>query len=107
MPVRVKTKTYAPEVTGETLVYDADLEHSLLGLDILAPGTLRVLDIKGAVWTHTFTALNPTTDDDFAYSTFPYRLALQIKQIVGDGTGSAATDDSGTTIDLSDLIGLV
>lgn len=70
---------------------------SLRGLDIMTPGVLVVKDTEGNQAIYDFSGLT---------AGIPYRLALQIKTIVGDGSGGVGNGTTGTDIALSDMIGL-
>ena len=70
---------------------------SLRGLDIMAPGILVVKDTEGNQAIYDFSGLTAGV---------PYRLGLQIKTIVGNGSGSVGDGVTGTDIALADMIGL-
>lgn len=81
-------------------VYDTDFSETILAIDILAPGTLFVIDIKDRTVSYPFTAF---VAGGGAYTTFPYRLELRVRQIVGDGAGSIGDGATGTNIALANL----
>lgn len=93
--------THSPTVR-KSLAYDVDLKPTLNGIDVLAPGRLTVVDIEGNTWEHTFVATSAT-----ATQIYPFRLHLQIRKIVGDGSGNVGTT-TGTqlTISPAQIIGL-
>lgn len=84
------------------VAYDVDLDPTLKAIDILKEGTLRVIDIEDNQVDYEFIAFVAAGGE---YTTFPYRLNLRIKRIVGDGSGSVGTDPE-TDIALADLVGL-
>jgi hypothetical protein len=102
----VNRDTHSPTVQPN-IDYDTVLSPTLRGIDVLAPGRLTVVDIEGNTWEHTFLALNPSAAGDEPYSLYPYRLELQIRMIVGDGSGNIGTT-TGTDLDISagEIIGL-
>lgn len=102
----LNTDTHSPTVQP-SIDYDAVLDPTLRGIDVLVPGRLTVVDIEGNTWEHTFAGLDPSASAAEAFSHFPYRLELQIRTIVGDGSGSVGVK-TGTTLDISagEIIGL-
>lgn len=80
--------------------FDADLstkangEVTLRGLDIQAPGKLFFIDIDGNSANYDFSGLT---------AGIPYRFIMQIKKIVGDGSGAAGNGTTGTDIALANL----
>jgi hypothetical protein len=102
----INRDTHSPSVR-KSLAYDEHLDPTLNGIDVLAPGRLTVIDIEGNTWEHTFAGLDPSATAEEAFSNFPYRLKLQIREIVGDGSGNVGTS-TGTTLTISpaQIIGL-
>lgn len=84
------------------LAYDADLSPSLKAIDVLQEGQLQVMDIEGNTVTYPITAFIAAGGE---YTTFPFRLEMNILRIVGDGSGSVGTAPQ-TDIALADLVGL-
>lgn len=77
------------------LSYDGVLRPTLRGLDIKAAGVLFVKDIEGSTVSYDYTAL-----------TVPQRLVLQIRTIIGNGSGAVGDGVTGTNIALANLVGL-
>jgi hypothetical protein len=102
----INLDTWSPTAHGD-LAYDADLSPSLRAIDIKAPGSLFVIDIDDNEVDYTFVAPDYTGTAAQNVTTFPYRLELQIKRIVGDGSGSAGDGNTGTDIALANLVGLI
>lgn len=96
----VNRDTHAPTVRAG-IDYDVDFVPSLSGIDVMAPGRLAVIDIEGNTWEHNFIALNPSAMAAEAYTTFPHRVNLQIKRIVGDGAGNVGTGAGQTNLVIS------
>ncbi len=84
------------------LAFDADIDPTLRAIDILKEGTLRIIDIEDNQADYQFEAFKSAGGE---YTTFPYRLNLRIKRIVGDGSGNVGTDPE-TDIALADMVGL-
>lgn len=85
-----------------TLAYDSPItREDVRAIDILDEGTLVVKDIEGNTLTYDFAAFVAAGGK---YTTFPYRLNLRIREIVGDGSGSVGTAPTGTDIALADLV---
>lgn len=104
----INTDKHAP-VIGPTLAYDVDLSPTLRGIIVKAPGGLLVKDINDKTALFTFAAQPAVVSGDSAaanVTSFPYRLDLQIRRIVGNGSGSAGDGTTGTNIALADLIPL-
>jgi len=57
---------------------------SLWGVDILEAGTLDVIDIDGNTVSYNFEEFDATQPG--SYTLFPYRLQLQINQILSSST---------------------
>lgn len=102
----INTDTWSPVIRPVGNAYDANLSPSLRGLLINAPGTLVVEDINGEKATLTFAAQDPTATGPTAHCEFPYCLKLQIRKIIGDGSGGVGNGTTGTDIALADLVGL-
>lgn len=99
----INRDTWSP-TAASNLDYDVNLEPSLRGIIVKAPGTLFLVDIDDNAISLEFAA--PDAGGDQPYSTFPARLDLQIRKIVGNGSGSAGDGSTGTDIALANLIGL-
>lgn len=87
------------KISTRDVAYDTNFSSSgaqLRGLDILAAGTLFIVDSSGNARTYDYSSL-----------TVPQRLWLAIEQIVGDGAEGAGDGVTGTDIPLASLIGLV
>lgn len=92
--INVNTDQFSP-VVGPELAYDADLSPTLRGVDINAAGVLVVEDIWDKQAIYTTVAEN-----------LPYRVELQIKKIVGDGSGGVGNGTTGTSLALTALVPL-
>lgn len=101
----INLDTWAP-VIGPTLAFDANLEPTLRGLIIKAPGSLFIEDINGKTANFTFAASDPTATGPTPSCDFPYKLCLQIRKIVGNGAGAAGNGSTGTNIALTNLVPL-
>jgi len=87
---------YSPTIR-EGLAFDLDLGiRHLRGIDVLANGTLFVLDIHGNTVSYPFTGVTSFV-----------RLPLQIKKIIGNGSGAIGDGVTGTNIAIASLRGLV
>jgi len=105
----INNSTAVPTFYKPDLAYDSVLVPSLTGIDVLAPGGLVIEDIAGTQKLYTFAAQPAVVggDSDAANVTsFPYRLEIQIRKIVGNGSGSAGNGTTGTDIALTNLIPL-
>lgn len=85
--------------TVRSLAYDVDMksDRPLRGIDIFADGGLVVIDSEGTQVLYTITGVTGGP---------PYRLILQIRNIVGNGSGAAGNGTTGTNIALANLVGL-
>lgn len=83
-----------------TPAYDADFDKRVVAIDVLAPGTLFVVDKEGNETSYPFAAFVAAGG---AYTTFPYRLHLNCRSIVGDGVGGIGNGTTGTDIALANL----
>ena len=90
-------------LTVKALAYDATLDPTLRGIDILKAGTLVIEDIEGNNATYVFSAFVAAGGE---YTVFPYRLKLRIAKIIGDGSGSIGVAPNGTDITLANMVGL-
>lgn len=80
----VNTNQYSPRLRA-SLPLDTDLgPQTLWGVDILEAGQLDLVDIDGNEVSYTFTEFDPAVAG--AYTQFPYRLRLQIKQVKSSST---------------------
>jgi hypothetical protein len=105
----INTSQVVPTFYGKTVAYDADLSPTLSGLDVLAPGGLMIEDIYGTQKLYTFAAQPAVAGGESAaanVTSFPYRLEVQIRKIVGNGSGAAGNGTTGTNIALASLIPL-
>ncbi len=84
------------------LAYDADLEPPLRAIDVLTEGQLQVMDIEGNTVSYPLVAYLDAAGE---YTTFPFRLEMNILRIIGDGAGSVGTAPE-TDIALNQLVGL-
>ena len=89
-------------LTAVTAAYDSEYENdTILAIDVLGPGTLIVKDIEGTTVTYPFTAFVAAGG---AYSVFPYRVCLRVREILGDGSGAIGNGVTGTDITLANLV---
>jgi len=89
-------------LTTVTGAYDANYnDKTIKAIDVLGPGSLFLVDAEDTAVTYTFAAFSAAGG---AYSCFPYRLELRVKQIVGDGAGNIGDGQSGTDIALANLV---
>lgn len=93
-------------VLGPTLAYDAELNPSLRGVIVKAPGTLVFRDVNGKLGSLTFAAADPTATGPTPSCDFPARVDIQIGTIVGDGAGAVGNGTTGTDIALANLLPL-
>ena len=77
----------APAITLSDTV---DFPVTLRGVDVLIAGTLKVRTVNGQEATYTFTEFDPAQAGP--YTTFPYRLELQIVRIYDTGSSLTASD---------------
>jgi len=90
---RTETLTYVQS----TLAYDAVIPETVLAIDILDAGVLVVEDSEGTQAMYTFAAFVAAGG---AYTTFPNRVYIKAKKIVGDGAGNVG---NGTLLGGSDI----
>lgn len=102
----INRDTWSPVIRPLGASYDANLDPSLRGILVKAPGTLVVEDIDGETAVIPFAALDPSATGEQAHTLFPHCLMLQIRKIIGDGAGGVGNGTTGTDIDLADLVGL-
>ena len=94
--------------TNNTVAYDSDFTDSIKAIDILTADAgggdaLVVEDIEG----HTIVyPMAPFIAAGGAYTTFPCRIYLRIRKIIGNGSGSAGNGTTGTNMALSELVPL-
>lgn len=81
---------------GADIVYDAVITKTLRGLIVNAAGGLVVTDITDVSRLITIPA-----------GALPYKLDLQIRKVVGNGSGSAGNGTTGTDIAVANLVPLI
>ena len=91
----IDTSLLVPTLYTGTPAYDADFNPTLRFIDVLAAGTLRVVDINDNAVTYNFATSSVE---------YPKRIALQVKRIVGDGVGGIGTGTDETDIALTNLV---
>jgi hypothetical protein len=86
-----------PPTVRPGITFDADLEpQTLRGVDIEASGKLFFVDLHGNADSRTFTSVS-----------VPNRFVMQIKKIVGNGSGAIGDGVTGTDIPLVSIKGLL
>ena len=90
----------------ENIGYDITYQDSIKGIDVLTADAgggdvLVVMDIEGN--THYYPMV-PFNAAGGAYTCFPFRLMMRIRQIVGDGAGNVGDGATGTNLALDELV---
>lgn len=93
-------KTRSENLTNLTPAYDSDYTKDVIAIDVLAEGVLFVVDQEGYTTSYPITAFVAAGGE---YTTFPFRLNLAIRSIVGDGAGNVGNGVTGTNIALANL----
>jgi len=92
--------------TKQSLAYDEDFTDSIKAIDVLTADAgggdaLVILDIEGNTLRYPMV---PFIAAGGAYTTFPCRIEIRAKRIVGDGAGNVGDGATGTNLALTELI---
>lgn len=93
-------KSRSENLTNLTPAYDSDYSEDVIAIDVLAEGVLFVVDQEGNTVSYPITAFVAAGGE---FATFPFRLNLAIRSIVGDGSGAVGDGATGTDIALANL----
>lgn len=93
-------------LTAVTAAYDSDYTETIKAIDVLTADAgggdvLFVEDIEGNTISYPMV---PFIAAGGAYTTFPCRINLRIRKIIGDGAGSVGNGTTGTNLALSELV---